>query len=121
MPVAPEKRTMYTANWRKNNPEQNKVHAKNQYLRGQKRLQAAKNSPCIDCGHQFPPECMDFDHVRGKKLYKISDIGSLADVKFYAEVAKCEVVCSNCHRIRTAEWKRTLSELRNNFMFRNVA
>ncbi len=46
---------------------------------------------------------MDFDHVRGKKRFNISQysnkVVSLEVVK--EEVAKCEIVCSNCHRHRT--------------------
>jgi hypothetical protein len=45
---------------------------------------------------------MDFDHVRGKKLYEIgSSIGCMNAQQLLAEIAKCEVVCANCHRMRT--------------------
>lgn len=49
---------------------------------------------------------MDFDHLRDKKfnLSKAHLTGSLK--KITEEIAKCEVVCSNCHRVRTFE--RTL-------------
>jgi hypothetical protein len=45
---------------------------------------------------------MDFDHVRGQKVDGISvmmNTRSLAAVQ--EEMAKCEIVCANCHRIRT--------------------
>lgn len=49
---------------------------------------------------------MDFDHLpQYEKLFNIgspSNWTSLYRVK--QEIAKCEVVCSNCHRIRT--WER---------------
>jgi hypothetical protein len=62
-----------------------------------------KGVPCADCGVKFPPVCMDFDHVRGKKLFNLSDAKAVAwDIeRIQAEVMKCEVVCSNCHRLRT--------------------
>lgn len=46
---------------------------------------------------------MDFDHVRGEKKYNIgSMVGrGLSPKLIDEEVAKCELVCSNCHRIRT--------------------
>lgn len=72
------------------------------------RTAAAKAVPCYDCGNQFPPVCMDFDHVRGRKRSGVSQMTQLSDEIFYAEVAKCEVVCANCHRIRTCKhlgWK----------------
>jgi len=64
-------------------------------------LNAVKDTPCKDCGGRFPPVCMDFDHVRGEKLFQLAEgfCRSAADVA--DEIAKCEVVCANCHRIRT--------------------
>lgn len=66
-------------------------------------VDAAKDVPCTDCGLRFPTVCMDFDHLRDKKfnLQKaVRDRLSLETVQ--REIDKCEVVCSNCHRIRTA-------------------
>lgn len=62
-----------------------------------------KSVPCTDCGNSFPPECMDFDHLRDKK-YGISAIvgGRVCGIReMWEEIQKCEVVCSNCHRTRT--------------------
>lgn len=62
----------------------------------------AKNVPCHDCGNRFPEECMDFDHVRGEKLFTVgSCVRWKPDDVLQAEIDKCDVVCSNCHRIRT--------------------
>lgn len=60
-----------------------------------------KNVPCHDCGKRYPPVVMDFDHVpeRGPKLNSIGSIRSKE--KALAEIAKCDVVCPTCHRIRT--------------------
>ena len=45
---------------------------------------------------------MDFDHVRGQKHANVMElIKSLSKKKIDEEIAKCEIVCSNCHRIRT--------------------
>jgi hypothetical protein len=49
---------------------------------------------------------MDFDHVRGEKVAEITKIinhiSSRKDLLLLKEeIAKCEVVCSNCHRLRT--------------------
>lgn len=62
-----------------------------------------KDVPCADCRVRFPPECMDFDHLKDKK-YEISAIvgGRVCGLgAMWEEMQKCEVVCSNCHRIRT--------------------
>jgi hypothetical protein len=46
---------------------------------------------------------MDFDHVRGEKTVNLARLRNSrsAWAKLVAEIEKCEVVCSNCHRIRT--------------------
>jgi len=59
---------------------------------------------CTDCGLKLPhPEIYDFDHLPGcDKVMSVSAFltkGTFDDL--VAEVAKCEVVCANCHRIRT--------------------
>jgi hypothetical protein len=58
-------------------------------------------SGCVDCGIKNYI-LLDFDHLSDKK-YNVSrmihDGFSWAAIK--KEIAKCEVVCANCHRIRT--------------------
>ena len=64
-------------------------------------LDELKSVPCADCGGTFPPICMDFDHL-GDKSFSVSRASTRSIDTVLAEVAKCEVVCANCHRIRTA-------------------
>jgi hypothetical protein len=45
---------------------------------------------------------MDFDHVRGSKLMEVSRLVGASAQRLRDELAKCEVVCANCHRIRSA-------------------
>jgi hypothetical protein len=69
--------------------------------------------PCIDCG-QTDIRVLEFDHVRGKKSDNISrmlGVGySWATIE--AEIAKCDVRCVNCHRIKTGKeggsWRHLL-------------
>ena len=66
-----------------------------------KQLQVA---PCADCGER-DLVVLDYDHVRGDKVDDISRLIN-AGVRLRMldeEIAKCEVVCANCHRLRTAE------------------
>jgi len=63
-----------------------------------------ESKPCTDCGKSFPYFVMDFDH-RDPSL-KVNDVSTL--VKTYVpwdrvleEVTKCDLVCANCHRLRT--------------------
>ena len=61
---------------------------------------ALKDGPCTDCGGRFPPECMDWDHLRDKK-FDLANANTRSPASILAEIAKCELVCANCHRIRT--------------------
>jgi len=66
-----------------------------------KRLDVLKSQPCMDCGQSYPPVAMDFDHVRG---VKVSDVGLMSQRAWstvLVEIEKCDLVCANCHRIRT--------------------
>lgn len=67
------------------------------------KLEGIKSStPCVDCGGIFPPECMDFDHLRDK----VDGVSAMAYAgrvwtEIEEEIGKCELVCANCHRTRT--------------------
>lgn len=57
---------------------------------------------CTDCGYREHAVALDFDHLPGAiKLYRIACMAGLRRELIDAEIAKCEVVCANCHRIRT--------------------
>ena len=61
-----------------------------------------EKNPCMDCKVSYPYYMMDFDHVRGKKQANVAElINTLSKKRIDTEIAKCEVVCSNCHRART--------------------
>lgn len=61
-----------------------------------------KSQPCMDCKLSFPYYVMHFDHVRGIKLGNINTLVKVASMeKLVAEIAKCEIICANCHAIRT--------------------
>jgi hypothetical protein len=68
-----------------------------------------ETSGCFDCGIK-DPIVLDFDHVRDKK-YNVSQMirDGFSWKAIKNEIAKCEVVCANCHRVRTH--KRRLGTL----------
>jgi hypothetical protein len=73
--------------------------AKRQYLDTYKAL-----AGCADCGLRNPlhPEIYDFDHLPGSgKEFNVSQMLTKSWKRLLMEIEKCEVVCSNCHRIRT--------------------
>lgn len=108
-------KTRYNKTWYQKNKEKHKADvAKNGKIRVQQfydYVNRAKNVPCADCKGSFPVECMDFDHLSYDKLYNVSAMTGHSLAKIEAEIAKCEVVCANCHRIRTKQ-RRSSSEER---------
>ena len=66
-------------------------------------LRQLKSGPCVECGGTFHTAAMDFDHVRGEKLFEIgSPVGlGVSRARLDDEIAKCDLVCANCHRVRT--------------------
>jgi len=64
---------------------------------------AAKSVPCPDCGRTYHPVVMDFDHVHGIKVQEIAVMvrNGVTESALRMELAKCEAVCANCHRLRT--------------------
>lgn len=63
-----------------------------------------KSKPCTDCGNTYDTCCMEFDHIIDSgKEYNLGSMFSHHYSKelIQTELDKCELVCSNCHRIRT--------------------
>lgn len=66
-------------------------------------IRQAKARPCIDCGVEYPYWIMQFDHVRGIKEFALNACtgGCIGIEPIKTEIAKCDVVCANCHADRT--------------------
>lgn len=87
--------------WWKATRSERRAYARS-YSRARKEfIDRLKGQPCVDCGGTFPSYCMDFDHVRGSKAESVSQMQSESYITILMEIAKCELVCANCHRIRT--------------------
>lgn len=63
---------------------------------------AARSVPCVDCGVELPPQVMELDHVRGEKSFGLGGprLRDRPADEVAAEIAKCDVRCPNCHRMR---------------------
>lgn len=80
-------------------------HKQKYFAPGRARLLTAKltREQCTDCGLFVTEDnsCMfDFDHLADKQL-NVSQMVTYSDARFEAEIAKCELCCANCHRLRT--------------------
>lgn len=60
--------------------------------------------PCVDCGNG-DWRVLEFDHVRGVKRLAVAEMiqRGYALATVVSEIAKCDIRCANCHRIRTRE------------------
>jgi len=59
---------------------------------------------CNRCGYSNPA-ALDFHHTTDDKEYSITLMvrRGMKEERIMAEVAKCEVLCANCHRVHHAE------------------
>ncbi len=62
-----------------------------------------KTHSCVDCDNS-DHRVLEFDHLRNKKFNVSSMVRCYSIEKIKEEIGKCDIVCANCHRIRT--WKR---------------
>lgn len=61
-----------------------------------------ESSPCVDCGINYPYWVMHYDHTENNKIGNVSRIAlSGSKRRVLDEIAKCDLVCSNCHATRT--------------------
>lgn len=95
----------------RNNRDHHRRYNQRRIAHIQETLNKLKSVPCADCGNQYPPIAMDFDHLRDKEFTISNGVGllGLALSTILKEVDKCEVVCAVCHRIRTHNRRKALS------------
>lgn len=94
----------------KQNPDNHKknVSARNKSNRSLLQLFVLdyfKSHSCVDCGNS-DIRVLEFDHL--PEFEKTADVSRLMACSYSLdrikeEINKCEVVCANCHKIRTVE------------------
>lgn len=69
-----------------------------------------RDAVCTDCKIDYPFYILQFDHIGDDKKDHVSTMANsgvpLSTLR--AEIAKCEIVCANCHITRTytrAKWR----------------
>jgi hypothetical protein len=95
--------------WRENNRVKRSADRKRRLVELNEFINNMKDDkPCADCNLPHSYWRLDFDHRNGeKKLFEISKLkaGLYSKKKILEEIAKCDLVCANCHRLRT--WNRS--------------
>ena len=99
----------YKEYYKSSNKEKERLKRKRKRMKRESRAylrELKTNTPCVDCGKKFHFCAMDFDHIETKTIEVSRMIGNQATIeKIKEEVSKCELVCSNCHRVRTYKRK----------------
>lgn len=89
--------------WRKRHPAQYKTETNDRIRQKREAINRLKMAPCKDCGVQYSPWVMTFDHRdpsrKEKNVSQTFCSWSLDHIK--REIEKCDLVCSNCHAERT--------------------
>jgi len=88
------------------------VELKRAVLKWYRALKDNKN--CLDCMGSYRFFQLDYDHVpgRGKKINDVSKLVRLgyAREKIIQEIQKCDLLCKNCHAMRTYKRKNGLMQ-----------
>jgi hypothetical protein len=93
------------------NKEAYVASVKRRLVRMRSILRREKDRPCADCGIKYPFYVMDLDHREDEeKLGMISQMLKLSEEGFRREMAKCDVICANCHRERTHQRNQYLAK-----------
>jgi hypothetical protein len=103
----PEKQKAAQKAWYERNKEITYYRSKGSREKYRETIRKIKeSSPCKDCNISYPYYIMHFDHLNAsEKIDKVSSILQNGGLKnAIKEIEKCELVCANCHAIRT--WKR---------------
>src|ERR1700675_1475161 len=90
----------YMSQYRTDHPDYIKRH------KAAQRKRAARNQdwlfnyllehPCVDCG-EADPVVLEFDHIGNDKKWDVAGMYLFSIKRIQEEIAKCEVVCANCH------------------------
>lgn len=82
--------------------------AKSAYWKARNFVTSLKqDKSCVDCNVRYNFWQMDYDHLTSKVLSVSVMVGrGYSQEAILAEIAKCDLVCANCHRDRT--YKRAL-------------
>lgn len=96
-----------SALWRKNNPDKVKLHKKKYYAKGHTKRQLVREQIkslaggcCIVCGYNRCLSALDFHHInpQDKKFGLAQRVSTTINQQTLDEIAKCVLLCANCHR-----------------------
>ena len=78
-----------------------RVVSQRRSMSNRRQIILAKDRPCVDCGIKYPSYVMDLHHRdTATKVKAVSQLVQRTSNYVAAEIAKCDVLCANCHRVR---------------------
>lgn len=88
---------------RRRSEQVSKWHDQRRHLLDQLKLKIG----CVECGYSEHPAALDWSHRddRGQKSFNIGANIKRSWDDTLTEIAKCDVLCANCHRVMTFESK----------------
>lgn len=93
--------------WEAKHPNSVKERSARYYAKKRAFIDGLKSKPCMDCRRKYPPYVMQFDHRDPKqKRFQVAMMVTRPIPVILAEIAKCDLVCANCHFIRTFGGRR---------------
>jgi len=85
--------------WYLDNKERSFERNRQVLLANQERINKVKVARgCDRCGYNKCPVALDFHHINGDKRFGVAHCGARKWETVEDEIAKCELLCSNCHR-----------------------
>jgi len=93
--------------------EQKSLRAQRRAQKWEMAQQIKMESGCVDCGYKGNPYALQFDHTGTDKKESVSNLirSDYSWETILKEIDKCEVVCANCHAVRTQNRKRVNGSL----------
>lgn len=95
---AQERHTKYYAD----NKDKWSLNEEKMRVKARKYILELFKTGCVDCG-TVDPRVLTFDHTSNNKRTNVSNLMKNGLNVLKAEIAKCQIVCANCHLIRTSE------------------
>jgi L-lactate utilization protein LutB len=102
----------YMRRWYQENKAKHITYVRNRDRKIKDWLKEYKKSlQCVECGESHPA-CLDFHHINPKeKSFALGRINKFLSVKLLQnEIAKCRVLCANCHRKEHYQQKERANE-----------
>jgi hypothetical protein len=92
--------------------EKNRIRTnRNRTIKKREIWEMKETSGCVDCKEKYPHYMLEFDHL--PEFEKTGSPTQLMQTHSWSramdEIDKCEIVCANCHKIRT--WSRHLKNI----------